>query len=159
MAGEEARWQLHRNVASNIELVLVATPNKAPTIRPPASHHKNYPSQTNQICRTLLEKQGWAHKWCTPMDPHIWPGKSRTTSSNIHTYSSYVRIWDVALKTCQRRWTIGKSSKRGSGISVPAAWHDEMWNEIKIIFFFFFFYICEGRFCGYVGEGRNFNLA
>ena len=36
-------------------------------------------------CRTLLEKQGWAHKWCTLMDPHIWPGKSRTTSSNIHT--------------------------------------------------------------------------
>ena len=22
---------------------------------------------------------------CTPMDPHIWPSKSRTTSSNIHT--------------------------------------------------------------------------
>ena len=32
---------------------------------------KNYPSQTNQTCRTLLEKQGRAHKWCTPMDPHI----------------------------------------------------------------------------------------
>ena len=29
--------------ASNIEQVLVATPNKAPTIRPPASHHENYP--------------------------------------------------------------------------------------------------------------------
>ena len=28
----------------------------------------------------LLEKQGRAHKWCTPMDPHIWPSKSRTTS-------------------------------------------------------------------------------
>ena len=26
-----------------------------------------------------------------------------------HTYSSSVRIRDVALKTCQRRWTIGKS--------------------------------------------------
>ena len=43
-AGEEARWQLHKNVASNIEQVLAATPNKAPTIRPPASHHKNYPN-------------------------------------------------------------------------------------------------------------------
>ena len=30
-------------------------------------------------------KQGWAHKWCTPMDPHIWPSKSRTTSLNIYT--------------------------------------------------------------------------
>ena len=44
MAGEEARRQLHKNVASNIEQVLAATPHKAPTIWPPASHHENYPS-------------------------------------------------------------------------------------------------------------------
>ena len=44
MGGEEARRQLHKNAASNIEQVLVATPNKATTIRPPTSHHKNYPS-------------------------------------------------------------------------------------------------------------------
>ena len=44
MAGEEARRQLHKNAVSNIEQVLVATPHKAPTIRPPASHHENYPS-------------------------------------------------------------------------------------------------------------------
>ena len=43
-AGEEARWQLHKNVASNIEQVQATTPHKAPTIWPPASHHKNYPS-------------------------------------------------------------------------------------------------------------------
>ena len=43
MAGEEAGRQLHKNVASNIEQVLAATPYKAPTIRPPASHHENYP--------------------------------------------------------------------------------------------------------------------
>ena len=41
-----------------------------------------------------------------------------------YTYSSYVRIRDVALKTCQRQWTIGGSDKRGSGISVLAARHD-----------------------------------
>ena len=33
-AGEEARRQLHKNVASNIEQVLEATPHNAPTIRP-----------------------------------------------------------------------------------------------------------------------------
>ena len=42
-----------------------------------------------------------------------------------HKFSSYVRIWDVALKTCQRRWTIGRSGERGSGISVLAAQHDD----------------------------------
>ena len=55
---------------------------------------------------------------------HIWPRKSRKTSSNIHTYNSSVRIRDVALKTCQRRWTIGRSGERVSRISVLAARHD-----------------------------------
>ncbi len=32
------------NVESNIEQVLAATPYKAPTIRPTASHHEKYPS-------------------------------------------------------------------------------------------------------------------
>ena len=42
-----------------------------------------------------------------------------------HTYSSYVRLRDLAMKTCQRWWTIGRSSERGSGISVLAARHDD----------------------------------
>ena len=46
-----------------------------------------------------------------------------------HTYSSYVRIRDVTLKTCQRWWTIGRSGERGSGISVPVARHDD--DEVK----------------------------
>ena len=48
-------------------------------------HHENYTSSTNQTRRTLLEKQGRAHKRCTPVDPHIWMCKSGTTSTNIHT--------------------------------------------------------------------------
>ena len=43
-AGEKTRRQLHKNAASNIEQVLGATAQKAPTIRPPTSHHENYPS-------------------------------------------------------------------------------------------------------------------
>ena len=43
-AREEARRQLHKNIASNIEQVLAATHHKAPTIQPPASHQENYPS-------------------------------------------------------------------------------------------------------------------
>ena len=44
-----------------------------------------------------------------------------------HTYSSYVRIRDVALKTRQKRWTIGRGGERGSGISVLVARHDDDW--------------------------------
>ena len=42
-----------------------------------------------------------------------------------HTYSSYVRIRDVALKTYQRRWTIARSGERESGILVLAARNDD----------------------------------
>ena len=44
-----------------------------------------------------------------------------------HTYSSSARIRYVALKTCQRRWTIGRSGERGSGISVLPARHESLW--------------------------------
>ena len=43
-----------------------------------------------------------------------------------HTFSSYVRIRDVLLKTYQRRWTIGRSGERGSGISVLARHLNEL---------------------------------
>ena len=42
-----------------------------------------------------------------------------------HTYSSYVNTRDVALKTCPRGWTIGRSGERRSGISVQAARYDD----------------------------------
>ena len=43
-AGEEARRQLHKNAACNLEQVLAATTHKIPTVRPPASYHENYSS-------------------------------------------------------------------------------------------------------------------
>ena len=53
----------------------------------------------------------------------------RLVNIYIHIYislhnSCYVRIRDVDLKTCQRRWTIGRSGERGLRISVLAARHD-----------------------------------
>ena len=56
--------------------------------------------------------------------PHIAEKKQ-----DEHTYSSYVRIRNVALTTYRRRWTIGRSGERGTGISVPAAWHDDDDND------------------------------
>ena len=37
------------------------------------------------------------------------------------TYSSSVPIWDVALRSCRKQWTIGMSGERSSGISVLIA--------------------------------------
>ena len=54
--------------------------------------------------------------------PHIAEQKDYQLK---YTYSSYVRIRDVALKTCQRQWMIGRSGERGSGISVLVAQYDD----------------------------------
>ena len=55
--------------------------------------------------------------------PHM--AVQKQDDQHEHTFSNYVRIQDVVLKTCLGRWTIGKSDERGSGISVLLAWHDD----------------------------------
>ena len=48
----------------------------------------------------------------------------------------YVRILDVALKTCWRRWTIGRSSERGSGISMLAP-------HMMMIYIYIYILLCS----------------
>ena len=55
--------------------------------------------------------------------PHM--AVQKQDDQHEHTFSSYVRIRDVVLKTCLGQWTIGKSGERGSGISVLPARHDD----------------------------------
>ena len=55
--------------------------------------------------------------------PHM--AVQKQDDQHEHTFSNYVRIRDVVQKTCLRRWTIGKSGERGSGISVLPARHDD----------------------------------
>ena len=47
------------------------------------------------------------------------------------TYSSYVRTRDVILKTCRRRWMIGRNGERRSRISAQAARHDDDDNTYR----------------------------
>ena len=53
------------------------------------------------------------------------------------TYSSSVPIQDVALRTCQKQWTIGRGGERGSGISVLIARHDDD-DDYDIYMYIFF---------------------
>ena len=86
--------RLEKKLDGNYTRMLRAILNKSWRQHP--TRHQQYGhlppiTKTIQVRRTrhtghsLLEKQGRAHKGFTPMDPHIWPSKSRTTSSNIHT--------------------------------------------------------------------------
>ena len=55
--------------------------------------------------------------------PHM--AEQKQDDQHEHTFSNYVRIWDVVQKTWQRRWTIRESGERGSGMSMQPAWHDD----------------------------------
>ena len=56
--------------------------------------------------------------------PHM--AEEKQDDQHEHTFSSYVRIRDVVLKTYLGQWTIGRSGERGSGISVlPARYGDD----------------------------------
>ena len=61
--------------------------------------------------------------------PHI--AEQKQDDQLEHAYSSFVRIRDIALGTCQKRWTIGRSDKRGSGISMLAAQDDDDDDEVQ----------------------------
>ena len=55
--------------------------------------------------------------------PHM--AAQKQDDQHQHTFSSYVRIQNVVLKTYLGRWTIGRSGERGSGISVLPARYDD----------------------------------
>ena len=54
-AGEDARRQLNKNAASNLEQVLAAAPHKTPTVRPPASYQFRRTRHTGHCWRSRDE--------------------------------------------------------------------------------------------------------
>ena len=45
-----------RMLREDIKQFLEDSPNKLTAVQPPATHHENYPNETNQARGTLLEK-------------------------------------------------------------------------------------------------------
>ena len=83
-------------------------------------------TKTIQIRRTRHAGQCWRSRDELISDVLQWtPTYGRAKAGRPARTYIRVRIRDVALKTCQRRWTIGKSGERGSGISVLAARDDD----------------------------------
>ena len=90
---------------------------------------KKLDSYYTRMLRAILNKSWRQHLTRHQLYGHLPPITKdiqvRRTRQLEHTFSSYVRIRDVALKTCQRRWTIWRSGERGSGISVLVARQDD----------------------------------
>ena len=81
-------------------------------------------TKTIKVRRTRYAEHCWRSRDELISDVFLWSphmAEQKQGDQLEPTYSSSVRIRDVALRTCQKRWTIGRSSERGSGISVLAA--------------------------------------
>ena len=63
--------------------------------------------------------------------PHM--AVQKQDDQHEHTFSSYVRIQDVVLKTCLGWWMIGRSGERGSGISMLPAQHHDDDDDLQMI--------------------------
>ena len=85
-------------------------------------------TKTIQVRWTRHAGHCWRSRDELIRDVLLWtPTHSRAKAGqpHEHTFSNYVRIRDVVRKTCLRRWTIGRSGERGSGISVLPVRHDD----------------------------------
>ena len=77
--------------------------------------------------------------------PHM--AKQKQDDQLEHTYSSCVRIQDVALKTCQRRWTNGRSGEKGHdmmmifGVEKKITFHKELLGVYLFMANYIYLYI------------------
>ena len=133
--------RLEKKLDSNYTRMLQAILNKSwrqhPTRRQLYGHLPPI-TKTIQVRRTRHAGHCWRSGDELIRDVLLWtPTQGRAKAGwPAHTFSNYVRIQDVVQKTCLRRWTIGKSGKRGSGISMLPAWHDDdddyTWNHLTV---------------------------
>ena len=120
--------RLEKKLDGNYTRMLRAILNKSWRQHP--TNHQLYghlppTMKTIQVRRTRYACHCWRSKDELISDVLLWTPAYGWAKAGRHTSSSYVRIRDAALKTCLRRWTIGRSGERGSRISVPVAWHDD----------------------------------
>ena len=121
--------RLEKKLDGNYTRMLRATFNKSWRQHP--RKHQLYGhlppiTKTIQVKWTRHAGPCWRSRDELISDVFLWTlAYGRTYGQLEHTYSSSVRIRDVALKTCQKRWTIGRNGVRGSGISLLVAWHHD----------------------------------
>ena len=134
------RWtltkRLERKLDGNYTRMLRAVLNKSWRQHP--TRHQLYGhlppiTKTIQVRRTRHAGHCWRSKDELISDVLLWtPHMDVQKQDDQHelTYRNYVRTQDVILKTCRRRWMIGRSGERGSGISVLVALQDDDDDDI-----------------------------
>ena len=112
--------RLEKKLDANYTRMLRAILNKS-WRQHPTRHQLPPITKTIQVRRTRHAGHCWRSRDELISDVLLWtPTHGRAKAGRpARTYIQQLQ------KTCQRRWTIGKSGERGSGISVLPAWHDD----------------------------------
>ena len=89
-------------------------------------------TKTIQVRRTRHAEHWWRSKDELISDVLLWtPTYGQAKAGRPARTHIQQLCEDVTLKTCQKRWMIGRSGERGSGISVLAARHDDDDDDIS----------------------------
>ena len=131
--------RLEKKLDGNYTRMLQAILNKSRRQHP--TRHQLYGhlppiTKTIQVRRTRHAGPCWRSRDELKSDVLQWTphmAEQKQDDQLEHTYSSNVRIQDVVLKTCRRRWTIGRSGERGPGIFVLAVRHDDIIFQKKYL--------------------------
>ena len=82
-------------------------------------------TKTIQVRRTRHAGHCWGSRDKLINDVLLWTptyGRAKKDDQHQHTFSNYLRIRDGVQKTCQRRWTIGKSGREIRATSTTRWW-------------------------------------
>ena len=81
-------------------------------------------AKTIEVRRTRHAGHCWLSRDELISDVLLWTPTYGWAKAGRPARTYIQQLWDVVQTTCQRRWTVGKSGERGSGISVLPARHD-----------------------------------
>ena len=153
--------RLEKKLDGNYTRMLPAILNKS--WRQHTTRHQLYGhlppiTKTIQVRWTRHAGHCWRSRDELIRDVLLWTpthGRAKAGRTARHTFSSYVRILDVVLKTCLGRWTIRRSGERGSGISVLPVQHDDDDDDIYIyIYIYIYFDISFNNVCSILIEDK-----
>ena len=86
--------------------------------------HQTPITKNIKVRRTRHAGHCWRNRDKFRSDVLLWTS-SHDRAKAVRPARLYIKQLSVALKTYRKRWTVGRSGKRGSGISVLMAWQDD----------------------------------
>ena len=121
-------WQTHTHTHTHTLLAILNKSWRQHPTRYQLYVHLPPITKTIQVGQTRHTGHCWRSRDELISDVLGWTptyGRAKHDDQLEHIFSSYVSMRDVPLRTWRRRWTIGRSGERRSGISVLVAWHDD----------------------------------